>query len=41
MQLKSYKSTVTTPRSSACVSACVIAFALEIGAFGVCGEVTE
>jgi hypothetical protein len=37
MQSKSYKPTVTTPRASACVTA----FALEIGAFGVCGEVTD
>jgi hypothetical protein len=37
MQLKSYKPTVTTPRSSACVTAC----ARYIVAFGVCGEVTD
>jgi hypothetical protein len=37
MHLKSYQSTVTTPRASACVTA----FALEFCASGVCGEVTD
>jgi hypothetical protein len=37
MHLNSYQPTVTTPR----VSGCVAAFALEIGAFGVFGELTD
>jgi len=37
MNLKSYKPTVITPRESACVSA----FALEIGTFRVGGELTD